>query len=58
MPEQRIREDKQTAETVREGEKMQRAFGEDAAKAFLRMHQVPDEVARRVLEHAGQRRPY
>lgn len=58
MADRRIREDKQTAATVREGEKMQRAFGQDAAKAFLRMRQVPEEVARRVLEHAGQRRPY
>ena len=57
MAEQKIREDKQTAEKVLEGQRMQRAFGDEAAWAFLTMRQVPEEVARRVLEH-GQRRQY
>jgi hypothetical protein len=55
--EQKIRDDKQTAAQVREAEKMQRAFGDDAAKSFLSTRQVPEEVARRVLEH-GLRRQY
>lgn len=55
---QKPREDKQTAEQVREAQAMQRAFGDDAAKAFLNMRQVPEEVSRRVLEHVEQRRPY
>lgn len=55
---QKPREDKQTAEQVREAQKMQRAFGDDATKAFLNLRQMPEEVARRVLEHVGQRRPY
>jgi hypothetical protein len=57
MGEQRIREDKQTAAQVREAEKMQRAFGDDAAKSFLKLREVPEDVARRVLEH-GQRRQF
>ncbi len=58
MADQIIREDKETAEQVREGQKMQRAFGDEAAKAFLNMRQVPEEVTRRVLEHVGQRRQF
>lgn len=58
MAEQRSREDKRTEETVREGAKMQRAFGKEAAHASLRMRAVPDKVARRVLENVGQRHQY
>ncbi len=56
--EKRAREDKRTEAEVREAEKMQRAFGDDAARSFLKKREVPEEVASRVLEHVEQRRQY
>jgi hypothetical protein len=51
-------EDLQTATQIREAQVLQRAFGDDAAKSYLNMHQVDEDATRRVLEHEGQRRQY
>lgn len=55
---QHERADEQTAAQVREAQAMQRAFGDEAARAFLTMRQVAPEVTRRVLEHPEQRRQF
>ncbi len=49
------REDKRTAAEVREAETLQRAFGDDAAKSYVKFKQLPEEVAQRVLEHGPRR---
>lgn len=52
------RQDNQTAQQVREALAMQRAFGNHAAATFLRLRNVPAEVAARVLSSPRRRRQH
>jgi len=56
--EQHQRADRATEQQIREAQMMQRAFGEEAAWAFLEIRKVDPVVARRVLEHPEQRRQF
>lgn len=52
------RQDTQTAQHVKEAQAMQRAFGQHAAATFLRLRNVPAEIAARVLGTTTRRRQF
>jgi hypothetical protein len=56
MTQQERRGDRHTAQQVREALPMKRAFGIRTAATLLRFHQVPVEVAARVLAAPPEQR--
>ena len=53
---QEYRQDRHTAQQIREALAMKSAFGIHTAATLLRFHQVPVEVAARVLTAPPERR--
>lgn len=52
------RADKETSQQVKEAQMMQRAFGAEAAEAFLSMRRITPDMAQRILKEPERRRQF